>query len=70
MTPEEFSAKLREFRTALTDQTTGLEEDPKWAAGDERVEFLHELEELVVQVEVLIEILEEEPDDAAAGDDD
>jgi hypothetical protein len=33
------------------------------------VELLHELEELVVQVEALIEILEEEQDDADGGDD-
>jgi hypothetical protein len=68
MTPEKFTAKLQEFRTALTEQATELEENPKWATGDERVELLHELEELVVQVEALIEILEEEPDDAEAGD--
>ena len=69
MTPEEFTAKLQEFRTALTEQATEMEENPKWVSGDERVELLHELEELVVQVEALVEILEEEPDDADGGDD-
>jgi hypothetical protein len=53
----------------LTEQATEMEENPKWVSGDERVELLHELEELVVQVEPLIEILEEEPDDADGGDD-
>ena len=42
----------------LTDQATELEENPKSVAGDERVELIHELEELVVQVEALIETLE------------
>ena len=69
MTPEEFTTKVQEFRTALTEQATEMEENPKWVSGDERVELLHELEELVVQVEALIEILEEEPDDANGGDD-
>jgi hypothetical protein len=69
MTPEEFTTKLQEFRTALTEQATEMEENPKWVGGDERMELLHELEELVVQVEALIEILEEEPDDADGGDD-
>jgi len=69
MTPEEFTTKVQEFRTALTEQATEMEENPKWVSGDERVELLHELEELVVQVEALIEILEEEPDDVDGGDD-
>ena len=51
MTPEEFTAKMQEFRTTLTDKATELEEDPKWASADERVEIIHELEELVVQIE-------------------
>ena len=38
MTPEEFTTKLQEFRTALTEQATEMEEDPKWVSGDERVE--------------------------------
>ena len=66
MTPEEFTAKMQEFRTTLTDKATELEEDPKWASADERVEIIHELEELVVQIELLIETLEEEAED---GDD-
>ena len=69
MTPKEFTAKLQECRTALTEQVTEIEENPKWATGDERVELLHELEELVVQVEALIETLEQEPNDAEGGDD-
>jgi hypothetical protein len=64
MTPEEFTAKLHEFRAAITDKATELEEDPKWASADERIEIIHELEELVVQVESLIETLEEEPEEA------
>ena len=68
MTPEEFTTKVQEFRTALTEQATEMEENPKWVSGDKRVELLHELEELVVQAEELIEILEE-PDDADGGDD-
>jgi hypothetical protein len=38
-------------------------EDPKWGSSDQRVELFHEMEELVVQVESLIETLEEEPED-------
>ena len=30
MTLEEFTAKLQEFRTMLTDKATDLEENPKW----------------------------------------
>jgi hypothetical protein len=63
MTLEEFAAKLQEFRAAITDKATELEEDPKWGTADERIELIHELEELVVQVESLIETLEEEPGD-------
>jgi hypothetical protein len=63
MTPEEFTAKLQEFRATLTEMATELEEHPKWGSGDERVEMIHELEELVLQLEGLIETLEEEPDD-------
>jgi hypothetical protein len=69
MTLEEFTAKLQEFRTTLTDKATELEEDPKWVGGDERVEIVHELEELVVQVEALIEALEEAPEDGEEGAD-
>jgi hypothetical protein len=65
MTLEEFAAKLQEFRAAITDKATELEEDPKWGSADERVEIIHELEELVVQVESLIETLE---DDEAADE--
>jgi hypothetical protein len=67
MTPEEFAAKLQEFRTLLTDQATLLEENPKWVAGDGREEMINELEELVVQVEALIETLEEEQEDGEGG---
>ena len=63
MTLEEFAAKLQEFRAAITDKATELEEVPKWGTADERIELIHELEELVVQVESLIETLEEEPGD-------
>ena len=68
MAPEEFATKLQEFRTVLTDQATELEENPKSVAGDARVELIHELEELVVQVEALIETLEEEPEDSEAAE--
>jgi hypothetical protein len=69
MTFEEFAAKLQEFRTLAGDQVTELEENPKWVAGDERVELIRELEELVVQVEGLIEALEEEPEDGEGDGD-
>jgi len=68
MTLEEFAAKLQEFRAAITDKATELEEDPKWGSTDERVELIHELEELVVQVESLIETLEEEPEDGGEAE--
>jgi hypothetical protein len=32
-------------------------EDPKWGSSDQRVELIHEMEELVVQVGSLIETL-------------
>ena len=70
MTPEEFTAKLQEFRTTLTDKATELEEEPKWASADERVEIIHELEELVVQIVSLVETLEEETEDADEDDED
>jgi len=38
--------------------------DPNWGSSDERVKLIHEMEELVVQVESLIETLEEEPEDS------
>jgi len=69
MTPEEFTAKLQEFRAALADQDTQLQENRKWATGDERVEIVHELEELLLQVESLIESLEDEPEDEDSDDD-
>ncbi len=68
MTPEDFTAKVQELRTIIADQATELEENPRWA-GSERVEILHELEQLVDQLESLIEALEAEPDEAEAGDD-
>ena len=68
MTLEEFAAKLQEFRATITDKATELEEDPKWGTADERIEIVHELEELVVQVESLIETLEEEPEDGEEAD--
>ena len=64
MTPEEFTAKIQEFRTTLTDKATELEEEPKWAGADERAELINELEELVVQIESLVETLEEAAEDA------
>jgi hypothetical protein len=67
MTPEEFTARLQELRTVVAEQATELEENPRWG-GSERVEILHELEQLVDQVESLIEALEVEPDDMEAAD--
>ncbi|HZT49440.1 MAG TPA: hypothetical protein VFA64_15810 [Hyphomicrobiaceae bacterium] len=68
MTPEDFTAKVQELRTIIADQATELEENPRWG-GPERVEILHELEQLVDQLESLIEALEAEPDEAETGDD-
>jgi len=67
MTPEEFTQKLQEFRATVSEKITELEEDPSWASADERVEIVHELEELVVQLEALIETLEQEPEDPEEG---
>jgi ADP-glucose pyrophosphorylase len=69
MTPEEFTTKLEELRTIISDKVTDLEENPKWGSQDERVEIVHALEELVVQVEALIEALEEEAEDGEDADD-
>lgn len=69
MTPEEFTAKLEELRTVISDKVTDLEENPKWGSQDERLEIVHALEELVVQVEGLIEALEEEAEDGEDADD-
>jgi hypothetical protein len=69
MTPEEFTAKLEELRAAISDKVTDLEENPKWGSQDERLEIVHALEELVVQVEALIEALEEEAEDGEDADD-
>jgi ADP-glucose pyrophosphorylase len=69
MTPEEFTAKLDELRAAISDKVTDLEENPKWGSQDERLEIVHALEELVVQVEALIEALEEEAEDGEDADD-
>ena len=55
-----FATKLLEFRAASTTELV----DAKWGSSDERVELIHEMEELVVQVESLIETLEEEPEDS------
>lgn len=68
MTPEEFTTKLEELRAVISDKVTDLEENPKWGSQDERVEIVHALEELVVQVEALIEALEEEADDGEDAD--
>jgi DNA-binding transcriptional ArsR family regulator len=68
MTPEEFTAKLDELRAAISDKVTDLEENPKWGSQDERLEIVHALEELVVQVEALIEALEEEAEDGEDAD--
>ena len=70
MTPEEFTAKLEELRAVISDKVTDLEENPKWGSQDERLEIVHALEELVVQVEALIEALEEEAEDGEDGADD
>ena len=51
MTPEEFTTKLEELRAVISDKVTDLEENPKWGSQDERLEIVHALEELVVQVE-------------------
>jgi hypothetical protein len=69
MTPEEFTAKLEELRAVISDKVTDLEENPKWGSQDERLEIVHALEELVVQVEALIEALEEEAEDGEDADD-
>jgi hypothetical protein len=69
MTPEEFTTKLEELRAVISDKVTDLEENPKWGSQDERLEIVHALEELVVQVEGLIEALEEEADDGEDADD-
>ena len=68
MTLEEFAAKLQEFRATTTDKAAELEEDPKWGTADERIEIIHELEELVVQLESLIETLGEEPHSRAEAE--
>jgi hypothetical protein len=68
MTPEEFTAKLEELRAVISDKVTDLEENPKWGSQDERLEIVHALEELVVQVEGLIEALEEEAEDGEDAD--
>jgi ADP-glucose pyrophosphorylase len=68
MTPEEFTAKLEELRAVISDKVTDLEENPKWGSQDERLEIVHALEELVVQVEALIEALEEEAEDGEDAD--
>ncbi len=69
MTPEEFTTKLEELRAVISDKVTDLEENPKWGSQDERLEIVHALEELVVQVEALIEALEEEAEDGEDADD-
>jgi ADP-glucose pyrophosphorylase len=69
MTPEEFTTKLEELRTVISDKVTDLEENPKWGSQDERMEIVHALEELIVQVEALIEALEEEAEDGEDTDD-
>jgi hypothetical protein len=69
MTPEEYTAKLEELLTIISDKVTDLEENPKWGSQDERQEIMHALEELVVQVEALIESLEEEAEDGEDADD-
>jgi hypothetical protein len=53
-----FAAKFLEFRAVSTTELV----DPNWGSSDERVKLIHEMEELVVQVESLIETLEEEPE--------
>lgn len=68
MTPEEFTTKLEELRAVISDKVTDLEENPKWGSQDERLEVVHALEELVVQVEALIESLEEEAEDGEDAD--
>jgi hypothetical protein len=68
MTPEEFTTKLEELRAVISDKVTDLEENPKWGSQDERLEIVHALEELVVQVEALIEALEEEAEDGEDAD--
>jgi hypothetical protein len=68
MTPEEFTTKLEELRAVISDKVTDLEENPKWGSQDERLEIVHALEELVVQVEGLIEALEEEAEDGEDAD--
>jgi hypothetical protein len=69
MTPADFATRLQELRTVIADQATELDENPRWG-GSERVEILHELEQLVDQLESLIETLEEEPDAVEAADED
>jgi len=69
MTPEEFTTKLEELRAVISDKVTDLEENPKWGSQDERLEIVHALEELVVQVEGLIEALEEEAEDGEDAED-
>lgn len=68
MTPGEFNTRLQELRTLVADQVTALEENPRWGSEDERLEVVQSLEELTVQVESLLEMLEQVPDEEEAAE--
>ena len=69
MTPEEFTAKLEELRTIFADKLVELEETPKWASEDERVEMVKALEELSDQIDDLVDALQTEAGDDEGSDD-
>ena len=68
MTPEEFTAKLEEFRTIVSDKLAELEEEPKWGSADEREQIVNALDELALQVDALSEALQEETAEGEEGD--
>ena len=68
MTPDEFTAKLEEFRAVVSEKLSELEESPKWGSPDEREQIVNALDELALQVDALSEALQEEPDEEDDGD--
>ena len=67
MTPEEFTAKLEELRTIFADKLVELEENPKWASEDERVEMVKALDELSDQIDDLVDALQTEAAEDEGG---
>ena len=53
MTPEEYTAKMEELRTLITEKLAELEENPKWGTADERDAIATLLDDIAVQADAL-----------------